>query len=1275
MGRSFRIKFGILIFLGLFLFSLLFFNFRENSIKTENLKTSNQEVEIPIASDYFNLLPITINGSSTGIGAHNWTWAVSQDWCSGSGLWGDPYIIENVSISNNSYNAIAIYNSNVYFIIRNCTLARQYGSITLAGIKLYNVNNSQIINNDFTGCESTGILLEKTCTNNTIKDNDLLEYGPYTTYYMRYGIYLKDRCNKNVIESNKLYGICRYYSLTHGAIHLENNCDFNKIQHNQVNESKHGIYIQTNCDNNILFNNSITNNGNGIALIDYCDGTIISNNSIYDNSNGISISDHSNNGQIYNNTVINNANTGIYLEKYCDNYTIDNNNVSYNTVGINAYGGAGSCNYLKISHNELHNNSDYGIQTMFSRYTKIWENKLFGCGFLIESPNNLVYFRDITVSSNNTVNGKPVYYSVEKKGLKSSDFPNAGQIILIDCNDTILTNFDFAFCSIGIYLYGVYNSLNNTISNVHSEGNDIGINVIRSHYSHISNITAIRNNYGVEVYLCNNASIDTCSFTENNYDGLLLSNCDYSNVTNCNATNNKNSGIYIPGCEESNFIGNNVSRNAYDGLWFNGGKRNFVYDNIATYNDRSGIHTWSSNSDYHVIENNTASYNKEHGIYIEYSSDYNTIINNSVFSNEMNGITLENACNNNNITENEIHSNAENGIYVYDNSDSNTISLNTISHNNENGIYIYDTSDSNKISNNTVYNNSANGIYLYSDCDNTNITGNIIENKNYGVHIYDCVNILLSQNEFTLCGVFLSGYSISEIKSHQIDDTNTVNQRKLYYYVDQKELTASSFSNAGQVILISCNDTIISNANVSYGSVGIMLFQCYNITLHEINSSNNQIYGIYLKESYNSTLVQNKINYNGQNGIYLESWCTFINITGNQIEYNLQNGIYLSNAGDKSTIERNNINHNGLNGIYIEWASEITISGNTIDRNSNDGILTFQTCNYLDVSGNSLSFNTGNGISYEMGSDNRLIGNQIKNNNENGIILLWVSYSNISDNDIQSNSLRGVYIAGGSNNQIWQNEFRTNGINALDNGNTNQWDNGSIGNYWDDYTGSDENGDGIGDEPYSIDGTAGSVDNYPIWNDSIDNIGDDDESDNEQEDNVIVMSLIAIVGIIIIGAVLAASYSIFKINNKKSINKNLKEPKLTEISAETAKTTETREIKQNQIDVKSGGKSSKLKYVPTTDIVDKFERTPSSSQIIEKIHKDIPKLQEYLKSEKSIEGFPEIQNLSVSYLDPEDLAKIEKINLPVEEKSVFLKELMSLSVEQRKRLIDDLLNQ
>jgi nitrous oxidase accessory protein NosD len=62
--------------------------------------------------------------------------------------------------------------------------------------------------------------------------------------------------------------------------------------------------------------------------------------------------------------------------------------------------------------------------------------------------------------------------------------------------------------------------------------------------------------------------------------------------------------------------------------------------------------------------------------------------------------------------------------------------------------------------------------------------------------------------------------------------------------------------------------------------------------------------------------------------------------------------------------------------------------------------------------------------------------------------------------------------------------FISNSVHAYDGAGTNFWDYDSGyplgGNYWDDYGGSDGNGDKIGDTPYTgIQGGMGAKDNYP----------------------------------------------------------------------------------------------------------------------------------------------------------------------------------------------------
>ena len=93
----------------------------------------------------------------------------------------------------------------------------------------------------------------------------------------------------------------------------------------------------------------------------------------------------------------------------------------------------------------------------------------------------------------------------------------------------------------------------------------------------------------------------------------------------------------------------------------------------------------------------------------------------------------------------------------------------------------------------------------------------------------------------------------------------------------------------------------------------------------------------------------------------------------------------------------------------------------------------------------------------------------------------------LKSNLIINSSSYGAFIdATCYDNIVSNNSFIDNGINAKDDGTNNNWDTGTLGNYWDDYSGNDKNDDGIGDISYNITGSAGSVDNYPIWEDGED---------------------------------------------------------------------------------------------------------------------------------------------------------------------------------------------
>ena len=73
----------------------------------------------------------------------------------------------------------------------------------------------------------------------------------------------------------------------------------------------------------------------------------------------------------------------------------------------------------------------------------------------------------------------------------------------------------------------------------------------------------------------------------------------------------------------------------------------------------------------------------------------------------------------------------------------------------------------------------------------------------------------------------------------------------------------------------------------------------------------------------------------------------------------------------------------------------------------------------------------------------------------------------------------GVILDNTSTNNSWyHNNFMENTQHASDSG-TNSWDHLGVGNYWDDYTGDDNNENGIGDTPYDIAGGM-NQDRYPL---------------------------------------------------------------------------------------------------------------------------------------------------------------------------------------------------
>jgi len=195
--------------------------------------------------------------------------------------------------------------------------------------------------------------------------------------------------------------------------------------------------------------------------------------------------------------------------------------------------------------------------------------------------------------------------------------------------------------------------------------------------------------------------------------------------------------------------------------------------------------------------------------------------------------------------------------------------------------------------------------------------------------------------------------------------------------------------------------------------------------------------------------------------IWLENRCN-VTIKNMQINH-FGEGIKIMGTGsENNTIIGNNITDNGHetygNGIALTFgASQTTISGNNI------------TGNWVGVfvylgGGNIISENyiTANGLGvWIYGPSNRIIRNDIINNGKG--VLVDIGVNIIHHNNFVNNTVQAAVNAGSSP--------------------VNSWDDGSKGNCWSDYNGTDNNRDGIGDTPYIL--NENNQDNYPLMEPTI----------------------------------------------------------------------------------------------------------------------------------------------------------------------------------------------
>ena len=261
MKRETRNKILLLTITFFIVFSAIgmLFNSQSNQLIISERET-NENIEINVLFPKISAMAepgsypnstITIDETAEGVDAKNWTWAVAQDWCSGVGTSGDPYVIVIDLACNSSSPALLIESTTTkYFKIENSSFANWDESGI--GLMLNNTNDGVIENTDAGFNGDVGIKLQTSdnitinncdCHNNTIGLSFVVGSDNCTIYQLNnfynntnVGIYVEDssdnEINGNIIEDNTNYGIV----LVEDALNNTGNSIFNNtLRDNGIN--------------------------------------------------------------------------------------------------------------------------------------------------------------------------------------------------------------------------------------------------------------------------------------------------------------------------------------------------------------------------------------------------------------------------------------------------------------------------------------------------------------------------------------------------------------------------------------------------------------------------------------------------------------------------------------------------------------------------------------------------------------------------------------------------------------------------------------------------------------------------------------------------------------------------------------------------------------------------------------------------------------------------------------------------------------------------------
>ena len=325
---------------------------------------------------------------------------------------------------------------------------------------------------------------------------------------------------------------------------------------------------------------------------------------------------------------------------------------------------------------------------------------------------------DNNIDPSNLVNGKPIYYWVDESDKQIPS--DAGYVGLVNCS-------------------------NITVRDLILINNTRGVLFAYTNKSKIENVTALSNEYGIDLWHSIDNTLTNNNASNNNYKGIWLYSSSNNTLTNNNASNN-NDGIWLSSSSNNTLTSNTMSGNdcnfGVQSSWSCDSPLSCYIQSIDTSNTVDGkpMYYWVGKQNQQVpgdagyvglvnctnitVKGPTLAKNRE-GVMLVYTN--NSRIENVNVSNNVCGFQLKNSSSNT-LTNNMASDNSY-GIFLYHSSSNNEIMCNNVSNNNDAGILI--GSSNNIVCGNSISNNRY-GISTGYFSSNNDIHRNTFIANHYG---------------------------------------------------------------------------------------------------------------------------------------------------------------------------------------------------------------------------------------------------------------------------------------------------------------------------------------------------------------------------------------------------------------------------------------------------------------------------------------------------------------------------------------------------------------